>query len=931
MGEVDSAGEQRNPASPAIEDRYRSLFTECPVSLWEEEIGELVAHLAALRAAGVTDLRAHLTAHPEEVARCAGLIRVVAVNRATLTLYEAPDEQALLAGLASIFTEESLPAFRDIVIAFDEGKRSFETEAVNRSLAGKRLHLNVRWSLLPDEHGRLTRVLLSITDLTERVRTESAVRNSERGLARAQQIAHAGDWEWEIATNEVRWSDELYRIYGFEPRSVLPDYALVLERMHPESKAAFLAAISAALRDDQPFEMDYRFFRSDGTVAILHTIGQVVRDGAGAPLRMVGVVQDITERRLAEDRLRESEDRFRSIFENATDGIVIADPEHKTVVEANKAFCSMFGYAREALIGRSIAVLHPSADLPRVFAVFDGQLRGEITLPLDIPVLRHDGTIFTAEVNSRTVTLGDKPFLLGIFRDNTERQRAEEKIKQSEEFIRSILDTVDEGFIVIDRDYRIVTANRAYGDQVGLPCEQLVGRLCHEVSHQQSQPCFEQGEACAVQQVFASGKAATELHRHPGPDGSTLFVETHAFPLIDAAGRIVSAIETVRNITEKHLLEEERLKTQKLESIGLLAGGIAHDFNNLLQGVFGYISMAKISLDSRERALEMLDQAEQALYLSVNLTTQLLTFSKGGMPVMRRLPLAPVIENAARFALSGSRSECRLRLPPDLWQAEADEGQLSQVIQNIVLNADQAMPLGGQVTITARNVPAAAGRGPHALPVGDFVEIAIEDQGVGIPPHCLEKIFDPYFTTKEKGSGLGLATSYSIVRNHGGTIEAGPAPGGKGTLFALRLPAVGAAPAKSATTTAAPGARSARILLMDDEEMVRSVTVDMLRLLGHEVVSVDKGEAAIEQYAAAKAAGRPFDLLVLDLTIRGGMGGAETFGQLRQIDPGVKAIVTSGYAEDAVLGSYREHGFLAVLRKPFNFGELTRTVNSLLA
>jgi PAS domain S-box-containing protein len=647
------------------------------VALWEEDIAALVARIAELRAAGVTDLRSHLTAHPEEVARCAGLIRIVAVNRATLELYRARDEQSLLANLATVFAEESFATFREIVIAFDEGRRRFETEAVNRTLAGEKITVNLRWSLLPDQDGQYTRVLLSVTDLTERARSEAALRRSE-------------------------------------------------------------------------------------------------------------------------------------------------------------------------------------------------------------------------------------------------------------EFIRSILDTVDEGFIVVDPDYRIIIANRAYGDQVGLPGEAIVGRRCHEVSHRQPRPCFENGETCAVQQVFATGKAATELHRHQSPGGATLFVETRAFPLTDAAGRVVSAIETVTNITEKHLLEEERLKTQKLESIGVLAGGIAHDFNNLLQGVFGYISMAKLSLGDRERALAMLGQAEQALHLSVNLTTQLLTFSKGGKPIMRRIALAPVIENAARFALSGSRSWSTLALAPDLWQADADEGQLAQVIQNIVLNADQAMPLGGRVTITARNLPAGAAAA-HGLADGDYVEIAIEDQGGGIPAHHLDRIFDPYFTTKEKGSGLGLATSYSIVRNHGGRILAAAAGGGSGTVFTILLPAVAAAPARGAQPPQAASASAARILFMDDEEMVRKVTAEMLQMLGHDVVFVDRGEAAIEAYARARAAGTPFNLLILDLTIRGGMGGEETLCRLREIDPAVKAVVTSGYSDDAVIASYREHGFLAVLKKPFNFEELKRTVNALLA
>jgi two-component system cell cycle sensor histidine kinase/response regulator CckA len=256
---------------------------------------------------------------------------------------------------------------------------------------------------------------------------------------------------------------------------------------------------------------------------------------------------------------------------------------------------------------------------------------------------------------------------------------------------------VDEAFIVIDRDYRIVTANQAYC--VSASCDDVIGKHCYEISHRRNIPCFDAGEECAVRTVFETGRPQVSVHTHQDEDGRLIYVETKAFPLKDSSGNVISAIETINNITEKQLLEEERLKTQKLEAIGTLAGGIAHDFNNLLQGVFGYISLAKLNADQKEKSVAALEQAEKALHLSVNLTSQLLTFSKGGKPVKQRIDLRPVIENAAKFALSGSRSDHLLNIRDDLWNADADNGQIGQVIQNIVLNADQAMPEGGHVEI----------------------------------------------------------------------------------------------------------------------------------------------------------------------------------------------------------------------------------------
>jgi PAS domain S-box-containing protein len=511
-----------------------------------------------------------------------------------------------------------------------------------------------------------------------------------------------------------------------------------------------------------------------------------------------------------------------------------------------------------------------------------------------------------------------------------ERRRAQEELRARERFIRDILDTVDEGFIVVDRDLRILTANKAYCAQAAATCAEVIGRRCHEVAHRSSRPCFEAGEECAVRRAFETGKPQAAVHRHPRGDGGVLLVETKAFPIKDDAGRTTSVIETINNITEKQLLEEERLKTQKLESIGTLAGGIAHDFNNLLQGVFGFISLAKVYADRKERSLAMLEQAEKALHQSVSLTTQLLTFSKGGAPLREPIALAPVIENAVKFALSGSSTGYRLALDAGLWRVDADAGQLGQVIQIIAMNADQAMPQGGCVEVAARNVPADDPDLPQGLPRRNHVVVTIRDSGVGIPAPDLERIFDPYFTTKAKGSGLGLATSYSIVRNHEGRILARSAVGA-GSTFSVYLPASEAAVEEPPGAAAVAGTRPARVLVMDDEEVIRDVARELLATLGHEVTAVERGEAAIEAYRAARDAGHPFDLVILDLTIRGGLGGVETLARLREIDPAVKALASSGYADAAVPEGFREQGFAAFLKKPYNLKQLAGALGPLLA
>ncbi|MBI5205844.1 MAG: PAS domain-containing protein [Nitrospirae bacterium] len=511
----------------------------------------------------------------------------------------------------------------------------------------------------------------------------------------------------------------------------------------------------------------------------------------------------------------------------------------------------------------------------------------------------------------------------------TDRKLAEERLRESENFTRNILDTVDEGFIVINKDFRILTANKAYCSQAGLPCNKVIGRHCYEISHKTNRPCYEDGEECAVRQVFTSGEPYAVLHKHLDQDRHILYVETKAFPIKDTSGNVTSVIETINNTTEKYLLEEERLKTQKLEAIGTLAGGIAHDFNNLLMGVFGYISMAKAKTNDPEEAISMLEHAEKALKMSVNLTHQLLTFSKGGTPVKNIIALHSVINNSVKFALSGSRTKFKIDMDKGLLSVEADEGQINQVIQNIVLNADQAMPQGGVVMLTAKNIEMPGYSNILPLAVGRYVEIAIQDSGIGIPEELMPKIFDPYFTTKQKGSGLGLATSFSIVKNHGGMINVKSEPG-KGSTFYIYLPAIEAEQREEIRPALARILRKGKILLMDDEEIVRMVNTKMIKDLGHEVETAEHGEEAIEKYRKAQDSGEPFDIVILDLTVRGGMGGQDTIEELLRLDSSVKAIVSSGYSEDTALSDFKACGFKAYLTKPYDQNMLKDMLNALL-
>jgi len=374
------------------------------------------------------------------------------------------------------------------------------------------------------------------------------------------------------------------------------------------------------------------------------------------------------------------------------------------------------------------------------------------------------------------------------------------------------------------------------------------------------------------------------------------------------------------------------LKMDKLESVGLLAGGIAHDFNNILTAIIGNVSLMKMNirnknLDDKEKLINLLTEIERASNQSKDLTHQLLIFAKGGNPILKTVFIGKLLRESANFALTGSNVLCDYNIPNDLWPVEIDEGQMNQVVHNIVVNAAHAMHEGGILRIVARNI---AVDGKEILPLekGKYVNISFEDGGYGISEENIDKIFDPYFTTKQMGSGLGLTTTHSIIKKHKGTILV-DSQVGVGTTFNIYLPAsqkvIEEKPTKTRVTLTGKG----KVLVMDDEQMLRSVVSEMLQVLGYEAVCVKDGFEAIEVYIESMRTA-PFDAVIMDLTVPGRMGGKETIKRLLDIDPNVKAIVSSGYSNNPVMANHKEYGFKDVIAKPYSIEKLGEVLNNVV-
>jgi two-component system cell cycle sensor histidine kinase/response regulator CckA len=494
-------------------------------------------------------------------------------------------------------------------------------------------------------------------------------------------------------------------------------------------------------------------------------------------------------------------------------------------------------------------------------------------------------------------------------RELAERNQARVALQESARAMTEILEKTTDAFFAVDREWKFIYLNPEAETLLGRGRDEVIGKeLWKEFPHLNGSPFEVNYRRVMVDQMpvefeagDAAGKVWFEMRAYPSGGGVSVFF---------------------RDVTERKRAEEERLTTDKLESLGTLAGGIAHDLNNILTVISGNIGLAQIEApNDASSLLSFLSKAGQAAEHAAHLSSQLLTFSKGGAPFKRIASISDLLDQAAEFSLHGSSLRADLDIPVDIWKAEVDQGQIEQVINALMINAREAMPHGGAVRISARNVELEDKLGA-LLPAGRYIKITITDRGCGIGPELATKIFDPYFTTKPTGTGLGLAISYSIVKRHGGMLHL-ESSSTEGSTFAFYLPAEHGLGAPGPRTTKHPFRfNHQRILVMDDETAIRELTSQLLGTLGFEVTAVPDGLEAVKIYERALRAGENFQAVILDATVRGGMGGLATVAQLRTLDPNVTAIICSGYSDEAALSEFLTYGFRGALPKPFTRREL---------
>ncbi|MGB8169625.1 MAG: PAS domain S-box protein [Chthoniobacteraceae bacterium] len=773
-----------------------------------------------------------------------------------------------------------------------------------------------------DSKGNVIGLIGISRDITPRKEIEAALALSEERLRLAADAGNVGTWDWDVVTNKIHWSARVWESFGLEPGSVAVNFDLFQSALHPDDRAQVTAKIEAALRGDGHYSTEFRVRQPSGRLVWIAGAALVYRDAQGKPLRVVGTHQDFTERKAAEVALQESEERLRQVLDATLDGVWDWDIPGQRVYFSPQ-WCRLLGYAPEEVsndVAFFYSVLHPS-DVATVTAALGEHFAGRATIKEGEVRLRTKSGEYRWFLDRGKLVArneqGEPSRMVGTITDITARKVAEEAMRSSEERYRTLFERAPDGILIGDPESNYLDANPSMCRMLGYTREELVGLNATDIIAPTDAPEIDE----TIEEIRHGHRHQREW-QFRRKDGSIFPVEVIATLTTDG-----NLLGMVRDISERKQLEAQFLRAQRMEGIGTLAGGIAHDLNNVLAPIMMSLTVLRMRFKdpSSSELLAVIDASAQH---GAEMVRQILSFARGMEGRRIEVQLRHLIPEIERIANDTFLKSVQLRssMPADLRTISGDPTQIHQVLLNLCVNARDAMPNGGVLTISARNLDLDAPSAAHQLEAtpGPYVVIEVSDTGTGMAPEVVERIFDPFFTTKDvgKGTGLGLSTSLAIVKSHGGFIRV-QSTVGDGTTFALYFPAVAREGAAVAVTSEeAPGGNGELILVVDDEPAVRTITQVTLVANGYRVAVAAGGQEAIEIFAAR---GAEIAVVLTDMMMPE-MDGVATIQALREMSPTVPILAASGLSTKRQIDDVMSLGVKDVLEKPFPMETLLRAL-----
>jgi PAS domain S-box-containing protein len=799
----------------------------------------------------------------------------------------------------------------------------------------------------------LAGVTFTALDITERKQAEEALRESEERYRLMAELTGKLVYDYDVPSGRITWHGAISQITGYSPEEFgAVDIKTFNEMIHPEDRTEVVVILETALKEWGPYNAEYRLRKKDGSNIFVEDHGVFLSDGTGRAVRMLGSLGDISVRKHAEEAIREAERRYRTLFEGANDAIFIMIEDR--FFECNQMTLKMFGWdSKDDIFGRRPWEFSPNeqpdgrASKEKAQEAINAAYKGT---PQHFywKHVRKDGTPFDAEVTLNRIELGDRPYLQALVRDITERMKAEETLRKSEERFRSLIQSSTDIIVILDENGHITYESPSMEKVLKYPVGEMIGKAPLDYIHPEDVGTV----ANALAEVFeeVNPGVPTEF-RFLRADGAWAHLEAIGNNLIEYPG-INGVVITARDITERKKAEEQKLDmerrllhAQKLESLGVMAGGIAHDFNNLLMAILGNLDLARLDLSPVSRSRPFIDQALKAARRAADLTNQMLAYSGKGRFDLKPFDLSELVQEMAHL-LKASISKTvtlNLQMEGNLPSIVADPSQIQQIIMNLIVNASEAVgEHPGVVTITTCALECDQGylqnsRLKEKQNPGTYVFFEVRDTGCGMDDETKDRLFDPFFTTKFTGRGLGMAAVLGIVSGHKGAIMVESEPG-EGTTIRVMFPAsqgkitlkgiksgVSAVDVENVVTAPASG----MVLIADDEDMVRDLCRSMVERLGYKVITAKDGEEAVKIFHEHAT---EIVCVILDLTMPK-LDGLAAYDELRRIKPDVKVIISSGYNEQETTDRFAGKGLAGIIKKPYqlsNLGtELTRVLKGL--